>query len=83
MQTVVMVKHTGSATEVSTRIEGALATLGQEKGVPSSASYIDTSIPGISNLEIFAGLVPCRSLWDGQGRRLAAVLVFETYYSTL
>lgn len=47
------------------------------------AWYVDVSaegmVMGTERDGIFAmvGMVPCRSIWDGEGRRIAAVLLFD------
>jgi hypothetical protein len=47
------------------------------------AWYVDVSAEGmVMGMErdgIFGtvGMVPCRSIWDGEGRRIAAVLLFD------
>jgi hypothetical protein len=40
-------------------------------------SYLDVSVHGIRDLGDCSGIIPCRSMWDVDGRRLAAVLIFE------
>ncbi|KAI3320085.1 adenine nucleotide alpha hydrolases-like protein [Xylariaceae sp. AK1471] len=35
-------------------------------------------VPDRDSLEEIGALIPCRSLWDPQGRRLSAVCIFET-----
>ncbi|KAI8632543.1 adenine nucleotide alpha hydrolases-like protein [Xylariaceae sp. FL1651] len=42
-------------------------------------TYTDSlQIPDSDSLKGIGTLIPCRSLWDSQGRRLSAVCVFET-----
>jgi hypothetical protein len=46
--------------------------------VSSTASWINSTIPGIWELDGCGAVVPCKSLWDGKGRKLAVVLIFES-----
>ena len=39
--------------------------------------YVDVSTFGLGFAVGMGGMVPCRSIWDGEGRRLAAVLLFD------
>ena len=62
-------------------VEKALDSVGLEAGAGAIASWLDLSIEGIGNFfnsKTHGGVVPCRSLWDVDGRRLAVVLVFES-----
>jgi len=40
-------------------------------------SYLDVSVDVIIDFGVCSGIIPCRSMWDVDGRRLAAVLMFE------
>lgn len=41
-------------------------------------SYVDVNVKGLWESDDYSGVIPCQSLWDGEGKRLAAVLLFET-----
>jgi diphthine-ammonia ligase len=46
----------------------------------AQAAYLDVGVGGLWD-EVegdYGGVVPCRSLWDWEGKRLAAVLLFES-----
>jgi diphthine-ammonia ligase len=44
------------------------------------SAWLDCAVDALWGAEAvgYGGVVPCRSLWDGDGRRLAAVLLFRT-----
>jgi hypothetical protein len=81
LQSVVKVLSTSDNEIIGQKIEEALETVGIGADAAAHASWLDVSIKGIGrSLEgrNHGGIVPCRSLWDAEGRRLAAVLVFES-----
>ncbi len=67
----------GSLAEIQNRLKDAINGLGKEEisNLCTHIAYVDMSIPHIWDLEHCGGKVPCRSLWDSLGNRLAAVLV--------
>ncbi|KAK0119187.1 hypothetical protein ONS96_012251 [Cadophora gregata f. sp. sojae] len=74
----ISLSHNSSLSSLATTLEVALSSLGAEKGSQkaSSAAWVDVSIPGLWEQGDFGGAVPCRSIWDREGRRVAAVMVF-------
>lgn len=80
IQSVVKVIY-GSQCVVDQRAEEALEAVGLVSEVRAVASWVDVTVDGVGRSlkrESYGGIVPCRSLWDAEGTRLAAVLVFET-----
>lgn len=65
--------------DLRTCLEEAFQAIGIRfmKEHPSHASYIDTSV--INNLEdgVYGGIMPCRSIWDVEGKRLAVALLYD------
>jgi diphthine-ammonia ligase len=81
VRSVVVALYTNDSEEVTRRISEALESAGILTEASACASWLDLSIHDIDKtLEVgrCSGVVPCRSLWDASGRRLAAVLVFES-----
>lgn len=75
-----MVSYSDNNEEISRRILEALEPAGILADASCYASWLDVSIHDIDKalgVGRCGGVVPCRSLWDVRGRRLAAVLVFE------
>lgn len=75
-----MIAYTGQIDVVRERISEARELLHISLGM-SASSWLDISIHGIWQLENCGDTVPCKSLWDGRGMRLAASLVFENTIS--
>jgi hypothetical protein len=46
------------------------------------AAYLDACVEGLWDAECYTGVIPCRSLWNKDGRRLAAVLIFNSFLET-
>jgi diphthine-ammonia ligase len=80
MQLVVMIDYSEAVSDFSKRLDGALIIVGAESYVDKLgfASYLDVSIEGIWDSGSYKGAIPCRSIWDGFGKRLAGVLLFST-----
>jgi hypothetical protein len=81
VQSVVKVVSSGDNAEIGRKVEEALQSVHLGADVGALSSWIDVSIDGVGQAlrgKRHGGFVPCRSLWDGDGRRLAAVLVFES-----
>ena len=81
MQTVVMIPYIENSEEIGRRVEEALEAVGIGPGASTNASWLDLSITDIGRaltVRRLGGVVPCRSLWDINGMRLAVVLVFDT-----
>jgi hypothetical protein len=81
VQTVVLIPYIENSEEICSGVEEALETVGIEPGASANASWLDLSIMDIGRalaVRRLGGVVPCRSLWDVSGRRLAVVLVFDT-----
>lgn len=67
-----------SSSDISGALSKGLAALGLESAsVDGYASYVDVSIEGLLRSRRFGAVVPCRRIWDGLGRRLALVLLFD------
>lgn len=47
------------------------------------ASYVDFKDQGFKKAKNFGGVVPCRSLHDKNGKKLAAVLMFRCDYEAV
>lgn len=77
-----MIPYTDQIDIVRERISEAQELL-HLSSATSVSSWLDISIDGIWGLENCGGVVPCKSLWDRRGRRLATALVFENVVSTL
>jgi diphthine-ammonia ligase len=80
LQTVVMIDYTEDVSEFLGRLGAALKVLGTQLDVEGCihASYLDVSIQGMWNMGNFGGKIPCRSIWDASGKRLATVLILDT-----
>jgi hypothetical protein len=86
---MVMLSHQREIRDVSGAIKNLIATA---KGFHESAStqaigdlcvpyasYFDACVKGLwESTSDYGGIIPCRSLWDVSGNRLAAVLLFRT-----
>jgi diphthine-ammonia ligase len=80
VQSVVKVLS-GNDDAIDQRAGEALLHVGLEADSGPVASWLDCSVEDTRRAwedTKFGGLVPCRSLWDADGVRLAAVFVFET-----
>lgn len=81
VQSVIILPHAaadGHVPTLSERLQDALTSAGLESGVCGSVSYLDMSIKDLASpapAKLFGGIVPCRSIWDASGKRLAAVLI--------
>ncbi len=77
---VIMIDYSEVIFDISVRLDGVCGALKLESGteIKSSAAYVDVSINGILERGSFGGQVPCRSIWDKEGRRLAAVIVLNS-----
>jgi hypothetical protein len=42
------------------------------------SAYLDACVGGLWDEDSCAGVIPCRSLWNKDSRRLAAVLIFQS-----
>jgi len=88
-QTIVFIKYAPEINDLSGSIDSLLSqsdTLEESRCRNRSdgyhhahAAYLDACVKGLWGADSYAGVVPCRSLWDGQGNRLAAVLVFRSF----
>ena len=75
-----MISYVESQELIGRRLEEALESVDMEAGASACASWLDLSIPDMGvvlAVKRLGGVVPCRSLWDVNGKRLAAVLVFH------
>lgn len=84
--TVVMLSYKEDMSDLAHRAEGLLRALStgtkqKREYRDAYASYIDANIEGLWRSTSYAGVVPCRSIWDRKGARLAAVLLFKTTIS--
>lgn len=77
---VVMIDHSELASAFRDRLGKALHTLGTGPRAEraSVAAYVDVSLRGAREEGGFGGCVPCRSIWDADGKRLAAVILFDS-----
>lgn len=78
IHSVVKVLYTDDVENISKSTTEALESVGRASEARATASWLDVSIGDIGRAVGPArGVVPCRSLWDARGRRLAMVLVFD------
>ncbi|CAG8980276.1 hypothetical protein HYALB_00008896 [Hymenoscyphus albidus] len=64
---------------VDEKVGEAMRELGFERGEKEAyTSYYDMSVTGGREGKKLEGVIPCSRLWDGEGRRLGAVLMFDT-----
>ena len=79
--TTLLLDHTASLSTLIATLEQALSSLGLDQGMQkeTSGAWVDVSISGLWEQGDFGGAVPCRTIWDAEGRRMAAVLVFEGF----
>merc|ERR1711977_460182 len=77
--TTLLLDHTASLSTLIATLDQALSSLGLDQGMQkeTSGAWVDVSISGLWEQGDFGGAVPCRTIWDAEGRRMAAVLVFE------
>ncbi|KAL2072553.1 hypothetical protein VTL71DRAFT_11896 [Oculimacula yallundae] len=77
---IIMLECAPDLSAVTEKLEKALSSIGVEEraGKGSFAAYVDVSIAGLWEQGRFGGGVPCRSIWDSEGRRLACVLLFNS-----
>ncbi|CAG8950383.1 hypothetical protein HYFRA_00006876 [Hymenoscyphus fraxineus] len=64
---------------VDEKVGEAMRELGVEGGeMEAYTRYYDISVRGAWEGKKLEGVIPCSRLWDGEGRRLGAVLMFDT-----
>lgn len=76
-----MIPYVEGQDVIGRRLTEALESVGMKAGASACASWLDLSIPDVGEALVInrlGGVVPCRSLWDANGKKLAAVLVFDT-----
>jgi len=83
VQTLLMIEYTLDGSVFRRRVDGALGEVGVVAAAEQQRaylSYVDVSVQGEGDVLGLGceGMVPCRSLWDMCGRRIAAVLLFST-----
>ncbi|CZT42709.1 related to ATP-binding domain-containing protein 4 [Rhynchosporium secalis] len=76
---IIMLKYVSDISALTAKSKDALASIGIKAGTRevSFAAYIDVSIAGLWEQETVGGAVPCRSIWDSEGRRMSCVLLFN------
>lgn len=81
LRTIVSVLFPQGESTVDERLGVALKELGLGSDGEKEAytSYYDTSLKEGWDEKSLAGVIPCSKLWDGEGRRLGAVLLFDTW----
>jgi len=83
VQSIVMIKYSEDISNFSKRLDAALKVLGDSSPKQCiHASYLDVTIPGIWNIADFGGRIPCRSILDISGQKLAAVFIVENMFRT-
>jgi hypothetical protein len=72
-----MVDYLKNSSDVSDALERGLEALGlgSSSTIKEHASYVDVSVEGLRS---FNGAIPCRTIWDISGTRLALVLLFDS-----
>jgi diphthine-ammonia ligase len=80
VQSVVMIDDSESVSGFQSKLEKALKVLGpvSEVGKWICTSYLNVSIPGMWVAGNFGSKIPCRSMWNAAGKRLAAVMILDT-----
>lgn len=81
VQSVAMVLYTHDNEKIKKRLEEALESVGIVSDIRAYASWLDVSIRDIGKAFLggrAGGILPCKSLWDINGSRLAAVLAFDS-----
>lgn len=78
--TTVLITHNHlafSLSNTSTILEGKCPVAGSHAASKrtSSTSYLDRR--GLEELQGQGQIIPCKSIWDKEGRRLAAVFVYR------
>jgi diphthine-ammonia ligase len=60
---------------------GQLGDIGSAGELAVVVRYVDAGMLRADGGERVVGpIIPCRSLWDGQGERLAAVTVYQSVF---
>jgi hypothetical protein len=72
-----MVDYSKNSSDVSDALGRGVEALGLDSAstVNEHASYVDASVEG---LRTFNGAIPCKTIWDISGNRLALVLLFDS-----
>ncbi|PMD40092.1 adenine nucleotide alpha hydrolases-like protein [Hyaloscypha variabilis F] len=80
VQSVVTLVYTENLPVLRRSFEEALKYLGVDSkdGELINASYLDISIQELWDAGEFGGKIPCRSIWDASGKRVAAVLIVDS-----
>jgi diphthine-ammonia ligase len=80
MQVVVMIFYSKNTSQLSLWLRDASDSLGGEAVAREKIylSYLDDSVKGVDETNKFAGTIQCRSIWDGTGCRLSAVLLIDS-----
>ena len=82
--TIITVYHSPSISGLENELVKAMEFMGVSSGGAEivelgSATYLDVGIDGIwEHGREWRGRVPCRSLWDSEGRSLSGVWVLES-----
>ena len=82
VQSVVQIPY-NEHNAISQNIREALEAAGLDPNAHGVASWLDVLIEGVGlalDSKRCGAVVPCRSLWNAAGMRLAAVLVFESLF---
>jgi diphthine-ammonia ligase len=83
VQTVVA-EGTGGVGQHGQAARAALARLGEAGSCAEEPAalvrYVDVGLLGAGGVEDTGPVVPCKSLWDGEGGRLAAVTVYHSVF---
>ncbi|KAH9221636.1 hypothetical protein DL95DRAFT_355690 [Leptodontidium sp. 2 PMI_412] len=76
---IIMLAYSPTLPSINEKLEDIFSPLGGVEGMQaeSSAAYVDVSIPGLWEQGRFGGAVPCRGIWDGDGRRVSCVVLFD------
>ncbi|TVY24297.1 Diphthine--ammonia ligase [Lachnellula hyalina] len=80
LRSVLMVDYSSSSSDVRESLSKGLGALGLNSAsdIEEYASCLDVSIDGLQSSRRFSGAIPCRSIWDSSGDRLALVLLFDS-----
>jgi diphthine-ammonia ligase len=80
IHSVCMIDYSEDVSELQRKLEQALKGLGSglEARDFIHTSYLDVSIQGLWDVGNFSGRIPCRSIWEASGKKLAAVLILDT-----
>lgn len=78
-QSTVAIGYASIISDLRKSVDEALVFLGRDPQACGliTSSYLDNTVGWVADMCEFGGMVPCRSIWDGEGGRLAALLILD------